>query len=221
MPFSTYVSPCCGLLVVFVGPSKQGCLRKEKLEGKTLKEHFGASLKAEVRWKAQDMKLFMVQEYSCDTTTYYYCTLFENYSRCRIWIFQQFLSDKKLTCLVTLFDRKLRIFKNSPKWTIFGIFNKLLSTQNANVARFARNVEWDFFCDFQTPWHTMLKETCGESMSCWSIKEEVLLKRRSLSCLLWIRWVPRLAHVYLNTTERFKSSVIPKWAAENWDCYTT
>ena len=25
-----------------------------------------------------------------------------------------------------------------------------LSTQNVNVARFARNVEWDFFCDFQT-----------------------------------------------------------------------
>ena len=24
--------------------------------------------------------------------------------------------------------------------------------QNVNVARFARNVEWDFFCDFQTPW---------------------------------------------------------------------
>ena len=29
----------------------------------------------------------------------------------------------KLTCLVTLFDRKLQVFKNSPKWTIFGIFN--------------------------------------------------------------------------------------------------
>ena len=27
-----------------------------------------------------------------------------------------------------------------------------LSTQNVNVARFARNVEWDFFCDFQTLW---------------------------------------------------------------------
>ena len=26
-----------------------------------------------------------------------------------------------------------------------------LSTQNVNIARFARNVEWDFFCDFQTP----------------------------------------------------------------------
>ena len=25
-----------------------------------------------------------------------------------------------------------------------------MSTQNVNVARFARNVKWDFFCDFQT-----------------------------------------------------------------------
>ena len=33
---------------------------------------------------------------------------------------------------------------------IFGIFNKLLSTQNVNVARFARNVKCDFSCDFQT-----------------------------------------------------------------------
>ena len=56
-----------------------------------------------------------------------------------------------LSCLVTLFDRKLQIFKNSPKLAIFGIFNELLSTQNVNVARFARNVERDFFCDFQTP----------------------------------------------------------------------
>ena len=29
----------------------------------------------------------------------------------------------KLTCLVTLFDRKFQVFKNSPKWTIFVIFN--------------------------------------------------------------------------------------------------
>ena len=33
---------------------------------------------------------------------------------------------------------------------IFGTFNELLSTQNVNVARFARNIECDFFCDFQT-----------------------------------------------------------------------
>ena len=55
----------------------------------------------------------------------------------------------KVTCLVTLFDHKLQVFKISSKWTIFGIFNELLSTQNVNVARFARNVEWDFFCDFK------------------------------------------------------------------------
>ena len=28
--------------------------------------------------------------------------------------------------------------------------NFSMSIQNVNVARFARNVEWDFFCDFQT-----------------------------------------------------------------------
>ena len=52
-----------------------------------------------------------------------------------------------MTCLVTLFDRKLKVFKNSPKLTIF---DQLLSTRNVNVALFARNVEYDFFCDFQT-----------------------------------------------------------------------
>ena len=57
-----------------------------------------------------------------------------------------------MTCLATLFDCKLQVFINSPKLTIFGIFNELLSTQNVNVARFARNIEWDFFCDFQTLW---------------------------------------------------------------------
>ena len=37
--------------------------------------------------------------------------------------------------LVTLFDLKL------VKLIIFGLFNELLSTQNVNVARFARSVE--------------------------------------------------------------------------------
>ena len=56
----------------------------------------------------------------------------------------------KVTRLVTLFDQKLQVFKKSPTLTIFGILDKLFSTQNVNVARFARNVECDFFCDFQT-----------------------------------------------------------------------
>ena len=51
------------------------------------------------------------------------------YSKCGIWIFFLFWHFPPifvlliLTCLVTLFDRKLQVFKNSPKWTIFGIFN--------------------------------------------------------------------------------------------------
>ena len=41
-------------------------------------------------------------------------------------------------------------FQKHAKLTIFGIFNELLSTQNVNIARFARNVEWDILSDFQT-----------------------------------------------------------------------
>ena len=39
-----------------------------------------------------------------------------------IWHFPPIFGLLKLTCLVALFDRKLQVFKNSPKWTIFGIF---------------------------------------------------------------------------------------------------
>ena len=41
------------------------------------------------------------------------------------------------------------VFKNAVNWTNVGTFNEY-STQNVNVARFARNVECDFFFDFQT-----------------------------------------------------------------------
>ena len=56
----------------------------------------------------------------------------------QFWHFTPFFVLLKMTCLVTLFDRKLQV---SIKLTIFGIFNELLSTQNVNVARFARNLE--------------------------------------------------------------------------------
>ena len=39
----------------------------------------------------------------------------------------------KVTYLVTLFDCKLQFFKNLSKFTIFGIFNELLSPQNVNL----------------------------------------------------------------------------------------
>ena len=83
------------------------------------------------------------------------------------WQFPQIFVLLKLTCLVTLFDRKLHVFKNSPNWPFlpflitfcleYYIVTLLWSTQNVNVARFDRNVEWDFFCDFQTPWHCTTK----------------------------------------------------------------
>ena len=102
-------------------------------------------------------------------------TVFENHPKCRLWMFQFWHFPPifvllKLTCLVTLFDRKLQVFKNSPKWTIFGIFNQLLSTQNVNVARFARNVEWDFFCEFQTPCDCANKQLKMSTIS-WQCKQ--------------------------------------------------
>ena len=39
------------------------------------------------------------------------------------WHFSPIFVLLKLTCLVTLFDRKLHFFKNSPKCTIWGIFD--------------------------------------------------------------------------------------------------
>ena len=53
--------------------------------------------------------------------------------------------------LVILFDCKLRVLKNRQNWSFLAFFMNLLSTQNVNVARFARIIECDFFYDFQTP----------------------------------------------------------------------
>ena len=55
-----------------------------------------------------------------------------------------------LTCRVTLFDCKLLVYQKLAKLTFLGIFDAIWSTQNVNVARFARNVEWDYFYDFET-----------------------------------------------------------------------
>ena len=85
-----------------------------------------------------------------------FCTVFEKSEKChsrtfQFWHFPPIFVLLTLTCLVTLFDRKLQIFKTSPKIDHFWHFWWALSTQNENVARFARNVECDFFCYFQTP----------------------------------------------------------------------
>ena len=59
-----------------------------------------------------------------------------------------------LLCLHILNQRHARCFKITQNVALefynFGIFYELLSTQNVNVARFARNVECDCLADFQT-----------------------------------------------------------------------
>ena len=85
--------------------------------------------------------------------------MFENRSKCRTLYFPilefstNFCPIKSDLSGYTIWlqECKLQVFKKSPKLTIFGIFDQLLSTQRVNVARFARNDEWDFFCNFQTP----------------------------------------------------------------------
>ena len=83
-------------------------------------------------------------------------TKFENYSEYRIWIvefwqFRLIFVLLKVTCLVTLFDCKIHFLQKLAKLTWH--FNQLFSTQNVNIARFARNMfYWDFFCFFQPLW---------------------------------------------------------------------
>ena len=81
--------------------------------------------------------------------------VFEKSSKCPIWNYS-ILSFSINFCTIKI-DMSGNIvwpqassFQNSP---IFGIFIELLSTQNVNRARFARNVVCDFLADFQTLWN--------------------------------------------------------------------
>ena len=89
-------------------------------------------------------------------------TVFENHKKCRIWIltisinfcpFRNDLSGNTVRPQASGFQKLAKI---DP----FGIFNELLSTQNVNVARFARNVDRDFFYDFLTLWSLCFKTIC-------------------------------------------------------------
>ena len=62
-----------------------------------------------------------------------------------------------------------------------------MSTQNVNVARFARNVEWDFFYDFQTPWWSSTKS--GTQQRSTKLTEDLKLDRK-------LHWLQYLIKVY-------------------------
>ena len=87
--------------------------------------------------------------------------------------------------------------------TIFGIFNEFLSTQNVNVARFARNTEWDFFQWFSNTlshynFHPLFSRdlhsqekveegvhlVCDARVSLMKVRQE----EDSLSSIHWNKW---------------------------------
>ena len=74
--------------------------------------------------------------------------------------------------------KKVAFPKNHQNWPFLGIFNQLLSTQNVNVARFARNVEWDFFCDFQPLCrifaHCAVHKNVRQRPKAWEASRQVL-----------------------------------------------
>ena len=62
------------------------------------------------------------------------------------------LHNETFLLIFTHCAQYLKITLNAVQYVFlnFSVFNSLLSFQNVNVARFARNVECDFFCNFQT-----------------------------------------------------------------------
>ena len=73
----------------------------------------------------RDVKLS--KRIECRRSSFTTYTLFENSLKClicifQLWHFPPIFDLLKVTCLVTLFDLKLQVFKNSPKRIIFWHF---------------------------------------------------------------------------------------------------
>ena len=75
-----------------------------------------------------------------------------------------------------------------------------MSAQNVNVARFARNVEWDFFCDFQTP--------CNVALWVLFLIPDFQATENSKMLILTVVWVPFLG---------LNQSLGEKWAETGFD----
>ena len=75
---------------------------------------------------------------------------YQNHSKCRIWIFE-FCHFPTIFLPIEIDKHCLAIrFSKTRQIDYFWLFNELLTTLNVNVARFARNAEWDILGDFQT-----------------------------------------------------------------------
>ena len=107
----------------------QHCERSE------LRFHFQST---KVNWKSQKWSILATfwkpdacgQTVLPDRLPYWTSQCLKITQKCRIRIlsFSTIFVLLKVTCLVTLFDRKHQVFKNSPRLTFFGIFDELLST---------------------------------------------------------------------------------------------
>ena len=94
--------------------------------------------------------------------------------------------------------------RNRKKLTIFGIFNSILSTQKVNLARFARNVEWDVFCNFQT--------LCiRHKVPCSLLSINFFLQNTVMYCVFHI-----YSHLFL---EWKNSAVIPVFRTSQSSCF--
>ena len=108
------------------------------------------------------------------------CT-FENHSKCRIWIlafYTNFCPIQTNMSGNTVWQQASGFQKLAKMDHFWHFLMNFLSTQNVNVARSARNVEWDFFCDFQTPW------SCRQAVAIKSWKNCTKI-HNLLDCTLW------------------------------------
>ena len=72
----------------------------------------------------------------------------------------------------------------------FGIFDELLSSQNVNRARFTRNVECDFLCDFQT---------CQFLKICEFVKKcENMINLRNSKNMIWFPFSIHQSYAFIH-----------------------
>ena len=90
-----------------------------------------------------------------------------------------------------------------------------MSTQNVNVARFARNLDWDFFCDFQTPCSTFImsfttKNDVKQSAAANATTTQNVVNGISKFCFVWLTTDDDILNCWfwVNTRERNSSQWI-------------
>ena len=79
------------------------------------------------------------------------------------------------------FTRCLKMTKNV-SLEFLAFFHEFLPTKNVNVARFARNIEWDIFHDFQTMW--FIPHTSPVTIPQTPRAHTHMLSQKPSSCLL-------------------------------------